>query len=146
MLMLERDERLNKTKTGFPEARLLSLLNTIFKRILGDVPRAIVLRSLGDLILIRMKGVVSGRDKSVFVNYQNDYRVLQIYKRQVIEAAKPLIMSSLSDYLELKVKDLFYDLNPERNEALMVICFAGNVEDLLTGNDEDKVFAPYIPT
>lgn len=131
MLMLERDDRLTKAKTSFPEVRLLSMLSTMFKQVLGEPPRAIALRSIGDLILIRMKGVVSCRDKSVLSNYKKEYRILQIYKRQVVEAAKPLIMSSLSDHLGLKVTDLFYDLNPERDEAIMAVSFAGNVEERL---------------
>jgi uncharacterized protein YbcI len=131
MLLLQRDERLIKARTGLPEARFLSMLSTMLKQVLGESPRALVFRSFNDMILIRMKGVISKQDKAILNNYQKEYRIIQIYKRQVVEAAKQQIMSSLSEYLGLKAKDLFYDLNPERDEAIMAVCFAGNVEERL---------------
>ena len=97
---------------------------------LGRGPEKVRTFILGDMILFRLKGVLTPAE-SALAEKREGHELVKEMRRQLNEASRPHFERIVRDILGLKVVSLHTDMSAKTGERIIVLVVEKDIEDLL---------------
>jgi len=97
---------------------------------LGRGPEKVRTFILGDIILFRLKGVLTPAE-SALAEKREGHELVKEMHRQLNEASRPHFERILRDILGLEVVSLHTDMSAKTGERIIVLVVEKDIEDLL---------------
>jgi len=116
----------NMTK-GKLEAEVSDAITRFEKEHLGRGPRETRAHIVEDMILIRLKGVLTPAEESLARTPDGSALIKQI-RMQLVENSRDLIEALIEDITQTAVKALYTDISSETGERVFVIILDRNLE------------------
>lgn len=118
---------LNKTK-GQLEADISAELTKFEKEHLGRGPREVKTYIIQDMILVRLKGILTPAEEKLVIERDGTQLVKQI-KRRLIESSRNVLENMLVETTDAKVKTLHTDISTNTGERVIIFIMDRNIEE-----------------
>lgn len=116
-----------KTK-GMVEAEISEAMIRFEKEYMGRGPAETKSYILDDMILVRLKGVLTRAEEQLTKNDEGHNLVKQVRSR-LLENARPLLEAIIFDITGIKVRTLHTDLSTTTNERIVIFILEKNFSD-----------------
>jgi len=117
---------MKKTK-GQLEAEISSTMTKFEKEHLGRGPEEANTFIIRDMILIRLKGVLTPAEENLAGDNEGAQLIKQV-RRRLIESSRPLLEKIIQDIIGLKIISLHTDISSRTGERIFVLCLNDNLE------------------
>ena len=117
---------MNKTK-GQLEADISIAITKFEKEHLGRGPEEANTFIINDMILIRLKGVLTPAEEKLAGDNEGARLIKQV-RRRLIESSRPLLEKIIQNIIGLKATSLHTDISSRTGERIFVLCFNKNIE------------------
>ena len=118
---------LNKTK-GQLEADISSLITKFEKEHLGRGPKEVRTFIIHDLILVRLKGILTPAEEKLVSEVDGAQIVKQI-RRRLIESSRSLLEKLIEKKIDAKVITLHTDISSRTGERVIIFGMDINIEE-----------------
>ena len=118
-----------KTK-GQLEAEISAAITKFEKEHLGRGPKEANTFIVEDMILIRLKGVLTPAEEKLAGDAEGTRLIKQV-RRRLIESSRILLEKIISDITEFDVVSLHTDISSRTGERIIVFCLNKNLESYL---------------
>ena len=118
---------LNKTK-GQLEADISSLITKFEKEHLGRGPKEVRTFIIHDLILVRLKGILTPAEEKLISEVDGAQIVKQI-RRRLIESSRSLLEKLIEKKIDAKVITLHTDISSRTGERVIIFGMDRNIEE-----------------
>lgn len=115
-----------KTK-GQLEAEISSAITKFEKEHLGRGPEEANTFIIKDMILIRLKGVLTPAEEKLAGDNEGAQLIKQI-RRRLIESSRPLLEKIIENIIGLKITSLHTDISSRTGERIFVLCLNKDLE------------------
>ena len=116
----------NMTK-GKLEAEVSDAITRFEKEHLGRGPRETRAHIIEDMILIRLKGVLTPAEESL-ARTPEGAQLIKLIRMQLVENSRNLIEALVEDITQTTVKALYTDISSDTGERVFVIILDHNLE------------------
>jgi len=120
---------LNKTK-GQLEADISVLITKFEKEHQGRGPKEVRTFIIQDLILVRLKGILTPAEEQLVTEVDGAQIVKQI-RRRLIESSRSILEKLIEQTMDAKVITLHTDISSRTGERVIIFGMDGNVEESL---------------
>ena len=118
---------MNKTK-GQLEADISALITKFEKEHLGRGPKEVRTFIIQDLILIRLKGILTPAEEKLITEVDGAQIVKQV-RRRLIESSRSILDKLIEEKIEAKVVSLQSDISSRTGERIIIFGMDRNVEE-----------------
>ena len=118
---------MNKTK-GQIEADISTLITKFEKEHLGRGPKEVRSFIIHDLILVRLKGILTPAEDKLVSEVDGAQLVKQI-RRRLIESSRPILEKLIEATVDAKVITLHTDISSRTGERIIIFSMDRNVEE-----------------
>ncbi len=118
---------MNKTK-GQLEADISNLITKFEKEQLGRGPKEVRAFIIQDLILVRLKGILTPAEEKLVSEVDGAQIVKQI-RRRLIESSRKILEKLIEDTIDGKVITLHTDISSHTGERVIIFGMDRNVEE-----------------
>jgi uncharacterized protein YbcI len=118
---------LDKTK-GQLEADISALITKFEKEHLGRGPKEVRTFIIQDLILVRLKGILTPAEKKL-VSETDGAQIVKQIKRRLIESSRSILQKLIEREISAKVTTLHTDISSRTGERIIVFGMDRNVEE-----------------
>ena len=115
-----------KTK-GQLEEEISTAITKFEKEHLGRGPKEAHTFILEDMILIRLKGVLTPAEEKLAGDSEGAQLIKQM-RRRLIESSRPLLEKIIHDITEVTILSLHTDISSRTGERIFVLCLDKNLE------------------
>ena len=115
-----------KTK-GQLEAEISSAITKFEKEYLGRGPKEANTYIIKDMILIRLKGVLTPAEQKLAGDNEGAQLIKQM-RRRLIESSRPLLEKIIENIIGLNITSLHTDISSRTGERIFVLCLNKNLE------------------
>lgn len=120
---------MNNEKTkGMMEAEISEAMIRFEKEYMGRGPAETKSYILDDMIVVRLKGVLTRAEEQLTKNDEGHSLIKQV-RSKLLENAKPLLEAIIFDITGLKVRALHTDLSTNTNERIVIFILEQSLED-----------------
>lgn len=111
---------------GEIEAAVCSAMNRFEQEHMGRGPKGIHAHLLGDLILVRLQGVLTAAEQHLVASLPSEKGrdLLKQVRTHLIETARPLMEAMLFDVTGVKVSSLHHDISTVTGEEVVLFTLA----------------------
>ncbi|MCK5033090.1 MAG: DUF2294 domain-containing protein [Calditrichia bacterium] len=120
---------MTKTK-GQIEAEISTAITKFEKEHLGRGPMEANTYILDDMILIRLKGILTPAEERLAAESDGAQLIKQI-RRRLIESSRPLLENIVNDITGENIKSLHTDISSRTGERIFVLCLSENLQKKL---------------
>ena len=117
---------MKKTK-GQLEADISIAITKFEKEHLGRGPQEANAYIIKDMILIRLKGVLTPAEEKL-AGVNEGARLIKQVRRRLIESSRPLLEKIIQDIIGLKITSLHTDISSRTGERIFVLCLDKDLE------------------
>ena len=112
--------------TGEIEAALCDGIGRFEQEFMGRGPSGISCRLIGDLVLIRLQGVLTAAEQHLVQSQPTDKgrNLLKQVRIQLIEAARPVLESTVLKVTGVEVVSLHHDISTATGEEIVIFTLA----------------------
>ena len=121
---------LDKKSKGQLEAEISAALTQFERDHLGRGPKEARTFIIQDMILIRLKGVLTPAEEKLAAEKDGAQLIKQVRMR-LIESSRPLLERIINDKTGAEVKTLHTDISSRTGERVFVVCLNKNLEEEL---------------
>lgn len=121
-----------KTK-GQLEADLSAAITQFEREYLGRGPREARSFIIQDMLLIRLKGVLTPAEERL-ASERDGAQIIKQVRMRLIESARPLLEQIIFDKTGAQVVTLHTDISSKNGERIFVFCLNKNLEEELHKN------------
>lgn len=121
-----------KTK-GQLEADLSAAITQFEREYLGRGPREARSFIIQDMLLIRLKGVLTPAEERL-ASERDGAQIIKQVRMRLIESARPLLEQIIFDKTGAQVVTLHTDISSKNGERIFVFCLNKNLEEELRKN------------
>jgi len=114
---------------GEYEDEFTKAIITFEKEQLGRGPDVARTYFLGDMILIRLGGVLTHAESTLAKDREGQALIKEV-RRQLHEISRPLLETIVKEILGCEVISLHTDMSVKTGERIIVLVVAGNLEEL----------------
>jgi len=118
---------LDKTK-GQLEADISALITKFEKEHLGRGPKEVRTFIIQDLILIRLKGILTPAEEKLITEVDGAQIVKQV-RRRLIESSRSILDKLIEEKIEAKVVSLHTDISSRTGERIIIFGMDRNIEE-----------------
>jgi len=118
---------LDKTK-GQLEADISALITKFEKEHLGRGPKEVRTFIIQDLILIRLKGILTPAEEKLISEVDGAQIVKQV-RRRLIESSRSILDKLIEEKIEAKVVSLHTDISSRTGERIIIFGMDRNIEE-----------------
>ena len=118
---------LDKTK-GQLEADISTLITKFEKENLGRGPKEVRTFIIQDLILVRLKGILTPAEEKLISEVDGAQIVKQV-RRRLIESSRSILDKLIEEKIEAKVVSLHSDISSRTGERIIIFGMDRNVEE-----------------
>ena len=119
-----------KTK-GQLEAEISSAITKFEKEYLGRGPKEANTYIIKDMILIRLKGVLTPAEQKLAGDNEGAQLIKQM-RRRLIESSRPLLEKIIENIIGLNITSLHTDISSRTGERIFVLCLDKNLESKIS--------------
>jgi len=112
---------------GQLEAEISSSITKFEKEYLGRGPEEANTYIIKDMILIRLKGVLTPAEQKLAGDNEGAQLIKQM-RRRLIESSRPLLEEIIQNIIGLKITSLHTDISSRTGERIFVLCLNKNLE------------------
>ncbi|MFZ5944811.1 MAG: Na-translocating system protein MpsC family protein, partial [Bacillota bacterium] len=113
------------------EQELIYMLNGVLKKVLGKGTAKMGLRIVDDMILVKASGILSNQEKLILKGGEGP-SLIRMYKEKALQAGQEIIYREIADlFAVVYPTGTYFDLNVEKDEAIIVINLSDNLESKL---------------
>ncbi|NOX87682.1 MAG: DUF2294 domain-containing protein [Calditrichaeota bacterium] len=117
---------INKTK-GQLEAEISAAITSFEKNHLGRGPNEARTFIIEDMILIRLKGVLTPAERKLAMDDEGA-QIIKHMRRRLIESSRPLLEEIIRNITGSKIISLHTDVSSRTGERIFVLCLDENLE------------------
>jgi uncharacterized protein YbcI len=121
---------LQKKSKGQLEADISAAVTQFERDHLGRGPKEARTFIIQDMILIRLKGVLTPAEEKLAAEKDGAQLIKQVRMR-LIESSRPLLEQIINDKTGAEVRTLHTDISSRTGERVFVLCLNKNLEDEL---------------
>jgi len=129
MAALPKNNVKSRTR-GEIEAELTQAIVKFEKDFLGRGPLDARTFFINDMILIRLKGVITPAERKLAESRDGQILVKET-RRQLLETCRPLIEEIVQEIIGYKIISLHTDMSTRTGERILVLTVERNLEDLV---------------
>lgn len=115
-----------KKTVGQLEAEFTKAMIQFEKEYLGRGPKDARTYIIGDMVLIRLQGLLTPAEQKLA---ENNRTLVKETRRQLFESSRPLIEEMVERILEAKVISLHTDISSKTGERIVVLTLDKNLSD-----------------
>ncbi len=119
----------NKTK-GQLEADITAAFTQFEREHLGRGPREARAYIIGDMIVVRLKGVLTPAEQNLAGEHDGVESIKRIRQR-LIESSRPVLSAIIQQRTGMQMVSLHTDISIRNGERVFVIVLDSNLEDML---------------
>ena len=116
-----------KKSKGQIEAEISKSITKFEKEHLGRGPMEANTYILDDMILIRLKGLLTPAEERLAIENDGAQLIKQI-RRRLIESSRPLLEKIINNITGENIKSLHTDISSRTGERIFVICLDENLQ------------------
>jgi uncharacterized protein YbcI len=116
-----------KTK-GQLEASISALITTFEKEHLGRGPKEVRTFIVQDLILVRLKGILTPAEK-ILISETDGAQMIKQIRRRLIESSSSILQKLIEKKIDAKVSTLHTDISSRTGERVIIFVMDRNVEE-----------------
>ena len=120
---------MNKTK-GQLEADISDLITKFEKEHLGRGPKEVRTFIIQDLILVRLKGILTPAEEKLVAESDGAQIIKQI-RRRLIESSRSILEKLIEENIDAKVISLHTDISSRTGERVIIFGMDRNIEERL---------------
>jgi len=117
---------------GQIEAEISKSITKFEKEHLGRGPLKANTYILGDMILIRLKGILTPAEKRLAKD-SDGAQIIKQTRRRLIESSRPLLEEIVKNITGVDIKSLHTDISSRTGERIFVLCLNENLQNNLRG-------------
>lgn len=117
----------NKTK-GQIEAQISEAIIKFEKEYMGRGPQETKTYVIKDMIFVRLKGVFTPAEEQLAKSIEGAELIKKI-RRQLLENARALLESIISDIIDCPIKSLHTDISTKTGERVIIFTLEQNLEE-----------------
>ncbi|MCG8605734.1 DUF2294 domain-containing protein [bacterium] len=121
----------NKTK-GQLEAEISNAVTQFEREHLGRGPKEAKTFILQDMVLIRLKGVLTPAETKLAME-EGGARLIKEIRMRLIESSRSLLEAIITEKTNSKVISLHTDISAKTGERVFILCLDRNLESSLRG-------------
>ena len=112
--------------TGEIEAAICQAMRRFAQESMGRGPKDIHTHLVGDLLLVRLQGVLTEAEKHLVKSLQGDKGrdLLKQVRTQLMEAARPILEEMVNKITGVKVLTLHHDISTKTGEEVVLFTLA----------------------
>jgi len=115
-----------KTK-GEVESEISNAMVHFEKEYMGRGPEETRTHIVGDMVLVRLKGVLTMAEKQL-IKGEDGVKLIKKVRSSLLETAKPLLYEVIKDITGLKVINLHTDISTKSGERVIIFIMAEDLE------------------
>jgi uncharacterized protein YbcI len=120
---------MNKSK-GQLESEISTAITKFEKDYLGRGPKEANTYIIDDMILIRLKGVLTPAEEKLAGDNEGAQLIKQI-RRRLIESSRSLLEEIIQNILGVNILSLHTDISSKTGERIFVLCLDKNIESTI---------------
>ena len=120
------DYKMAKSK-GQIEADICKAITKFEKEHLGRGPIEANTYILGDMILIRLKGILTPAEERLALD-NDGAQIIKQTRRRLIESSRPLLEEIINEITGENIKSLHTDISSRTGERIFVLCLDENLQ------------------
>jgi uncharacterized protein YbcI len=111
---------------GEIEARICDGIGRFEQEYMGRGPKSIHAHLIGDLLIVRLKGVLTSAEKHLVVTLpaEKGRDLLKQVRTHLVETARPTMEAMVQEVTEVKVVTLHHDISTLTGEEILVFILA----------------------
>jgi len=111
---------------GEIEAAICELMGRFEQEYMGRGPRDIHAHLLGDLLVVRLRGVLTGAEQQLVksIPAEKGRSLLKQVRTQLIEMARPVMEAMIQEVTGVKVLSLHHDISTVTGEEVVLLTLA----------------------
>ena len=111
---------------GEIEAAICDVMSRFEQEYMGRGPKDIRAHLIGDLLLVRLRGVLTAAEQHLVQSHAdgNGRDLLKRVRTQLVEAARPVMVSMVQEATGVKVLSLHHDISTVSGEELVIFTLA----------------------
>ncbi len=113
---------------GQLEADISNEITKFEKEQLGRGPKEVRTFIIQDMVLVRLKGVLTLAEKSL-VSEKDGARLVKQIRRKLIESSRPLLEKIIEEKTNTKVITIHTDISTQTGERIIVFVLDTNLEE-----------------
>lgn len=118
---------MTKRTKGQLEAEISTAITKFEKEHLGRGPKEANTYIIEDMILIRLKGVLTPAEENLTRDSEGAQLIKQM-RRRLIECSRPLLEEIIQNVAGVKIISLHTDISSRTGERIFVLCLNKNLE------------------
>lgn len=118
---------MTKRTKGQLEAEISTAITKFEKEHLGRGPKEANTYIIEDMILIRLKGVLTPAEENLTRDSEGAQLIKQM-RRRLIESSRPLLEEIIQNVAGVKIISLHTDISSRTGERIFVLCLNKNLE------------------
>ena len=116
---------------GQLEAEISAAMTKFEKEHFGRGPEEANTYIIKDMILIRLKGVLTPAEEKLAGDAEGAQLIKQM-RRRLIESSRPLLEQIIQNIIGLNISSLHTDISSRTGERIFVLCFNKSLESAIT--------------
>ena len=112
---------------GQMEAQIATAITQFEREHLGRGPQEVRTWILQDLVLVRLKGVLTPAEEKLARDPEG-HRLVKDVRRQLLEGSRPILDELILDLTEVQVVSLHSDISIETGERIIVFTVSEDLE------------------
>ncbi len=118
---------INQTK-GQLEADISAQVTKFEKENLGRGPKEVRTFIIQDLILVRLKGILTPAEEKL-VSEVDGAQIIKQIRRRLIESSRPILEKLIEEIINARVITLHTDISTRSGERIIIFCMDRNIEE-----------------
>ncbi len=110
---------------GELEAAICQTIIRFEKEYMGRGPLETKCFLLGDLLLVRLKGVLTPTELKLAASQERGRYLLKQVRQQLLDFGRPLLEAAVEDILGVSVESVHTDISTKTGERIIVFTLAG---------------------
>jgi uncharacterized protein YbcI len=112
--------------SGEIEAAICQAMSRFAQECMGRGPKDIHAHLIGDLILVRLQGVLTAAEQNLVKTLRGEKGrdLLKQVRTQLVETARPMIESMVKEITGIKVVSLHHDISTQTGEEIVIFTLA----------------------